>query len=51
MLSKVPHSGGKTGGKFRHFFKQGCGGGFHCEMRLYPTNGIASALMVNSAIN
>jgi CubicO group peptidase (beta-lactamase class C family) len=32
-----------------YFFKEGGGGGFHSEMRLYPTKGIASVVMVNSA--
>jgi hypothetical protein len=32
-----------------YFFKEGGGGGFHSEMRLYPTTGIASVVMVNSA--
>jgi CubicO group peptidase (beta-lactamase class C family) len=30
------------------FFKEGGGGGFHSEMRLYPAKGIASVLMVNA---
>jgi hypothetical protein len=32
-----------------YFFKEGGGGGFHSEMRLYPTTGNASVVMVNSA--
>lgn len=32
----------------RYFFKEGGGGGFHCEMRLYPAGGFASVIMVNS---
>jgi len=32
-----------------YFFKEGGGGGFHSEMRLYPTTGIASVVMANSA--
>jgi CubicO group peptidase (beta-lactamase class C family) len=39
---------GETDGAV-YFFKEGGGGGFHCEMRLYPTTGIASVAMVNSA--
>jgi len=30
------------------FFKEGGGGGFHCEMRVYPTRGIASVVLANS---
>ena len=30
-----------------YFFKEGGGGGFHSEMRLYPTKRIASVVMVN----
>jgi CubicO group peptidase (beta-lactamase class C family) len=31
----------------RYVFKEGGGGGYHCEMRIYPTKGIASIIMVN----
>jgi D-alanyl-D-alanine carboxypeptidase len=31
-----------------YFFKEGGGGGFHCEMRIYPTLGIASAVIANN---
>ena len=31
-----------------YFFKEGGGGGFHCEMRIYPTMGIATVVMANS---
>lgn len=31
----------------RYFYKEGGGGGFHCEMRIYPAQGIASVVMVN----
>jgi CubicO group peptidase (beta-lactamase class C family) len=31
----------------RYFFKEGGGGGYHCEMRVYPTHGIATVIMVN----
>lgn len=31
-----------------YFFKEGGGGGFHCEMRIYPTKGVASVVLVNS---
>jgi D-alanyl-D-alanine carboxypeptidase len=30
-----------------YFFKEGGGGRFHCEMRLYQTEGIGSVVMVN----
>ncbi|MCM2359840.1 MAG: beta-lactamase family protein [Geobacteraceae bacterium] len=33
-----------------YFFKEGGGGGFHGEMRLYPAKGIASVVMVNSTV-
>jgi D-alanyl-D-alanine carboxypeptidase len=38
---------GKTQG-VDYFFKEGGGAGFHGEMRLYPTKGLASVVMVNS---
>ena len=31
-----------------YFFKEGGGGGFHSEMRLYATRGLASVVMTNS---
>lgn len=31
-----------------YFFKEGGGGGFHSEMRLYPMKGVASVVMANS---
>lgn len=31
-----------------YFFKEGGGGGFHSEMRIFPAKGIASVVMVNS---
>lgn len=31
----------------RYFYKEGGGGGFHCEMRIYPEHEIASIIMVN----
>lgn len=31
-----------------YFFKEGGGGGFHSEMRLYRGKGIESVVMVNS---
>jgi D-alanyl-D-alanine carboxypeptidase len=31
-----------------YFFKEGGGGGFHCEMRIYPAKGVASVVMANS---
>jgi hypothetical protein len=30
-----------------YFFKEGGGGGFHSEMRLYQEKGIGSVVMVN----
>ncbi len=38
---------GKANGA-AHFFKEGGGGGFHSEMRIYPARGIASVVMVNA---
>ena len=32
----------------RYLFKEGGGGGFHAEMRLYPDQGIGSVVMVNT---
>ncbi|WP_296447886.1 alpha/beta fold hydrolase [Rhodoferax sp. UBA5149] len=40
---------GKTGGE-TYFFKEGGGGGFHSEMRLYRAKGMASLVMVNSTV-
>ena len=37
---------GETQG-LTYFFKEGGGGGFHCEMRLYPTKGIATVVLAN----
>ncbi len=31
-----------------YYFKEGGGGGFHSEMRVYPDRGLATVLMVNS---
>jgi len=31
----------------RYFFKEGGGGGFHSEMRLYPSHGLGSVVMAN----
>ncbi|MFX0198129.1 MAG: serine hydrolase domain-containing protein [Candidatus Hodarchaeota archaeon] len=31
----------------KYFFKEGGGGGYHCEMRIYPDQEIASIIMVN----
>ena len=31
-----------------YFFKEGGGGGFHCEMRIYPARGIATVVLANS---
>jgi CubicO group peptidase (beta-lactamase class C family) len=38
---------GELGGR-RFFFKEGGGAGFHCMMRLYRTQGIATVLMTNA---
>lgn len=38
---------GETDGAV-YFFKEGGGGGFHSEMRIYPTKGIASIVLANS---
>jgi hypothetical protein len=32
----------------RYFFKEGGGGGFHSEMRIYPSRGIASVVIANN---
>jgi D-alanyl-D-alanine carboxypeptidase len=34
----------------KYFFKEGGGGGFHCEMRIYPAAGIGSVAVANSAL-
>lgn len=31
----------------RYFYKEGGGAGFHCEMRVYPSVGVASVIMTN----
>lgn len=31
-----------------YYFKEGGGGGFHSEMRLYPAQGLGSVIMVNA---
>jgi hypothetical protein len=31
----------------RYFFKEGGGAGFHGEMRVYPSGGLASVIMTN----
>jgi D-alanyl-D-alanine carboxypeptidase len=31
-----------------YFFKEGGGGGFHCEMRVYPSQGIATVVVANN---
>ena len=38
---------GETSG-VAYFFKEGGGGGFHSEMRIYPTTGIATVVLANS---
>lgn len=42
------HIGSGHGG--RYYFKEGGGGGYHCEMRVYPSQGIASVIMVNRTV-
>ena len=39
------HIGNLSGAKY--YFKEGGGAGFHCEMRVYPNNGLASVIIVN----
>jgi D-alanyl-D-alanine carboxypeptidase len=31
-----------------YFYKEGGGGGFHSEMRIYPTRGMATVVLANS---
>ena len=38
---------GETDGS-AYYFKEGGGGGFHSEMRIYPSLGIASVVMANA---
>ena len=38
---------GQTNGA-AYLFKEGGGGGFHCEMRIYPASGVATVVMANS---
>ena len=38
---------GETNG-VAYFFKEGGGGGFHSEMRIYPTRGVATVVLANS---
>lgn len=40
------HIGDLQGVQF--FYKEGGGGGFHCEMRLYPARSLATVLMTNA---
>jgi D-alanyl-D-alanine carboxypeptidase len=40
------HLGDLAGRRF--YFKEGGGGGFHCEMRVYPQRGLASVAMSNA---
>ncbi len=50
--SNIPMTPGWHIGKqagIRHFFKEGGGAGFHCEMRLYRDRGIASVVMANQS--
>ena len=38
---------GEAGGE-RYLFKEGGGGGFHAEMRIYPDRGVGTVVMVNN---
>ena len=38
---------GQVNGK-AYFFKEGGGGCFHCEMRIYPAKAVASVVMANA---
>jgi D-alanyl-D-alanine carboxypeptidase len=40
------HIGDPDGRRF--FYKEGGGGGFHCMMRVYPGDGIATIIMTNA---
>lgn len=40
------HVGERDGTRF--FYKEGGGGGFHCMMRLYPSDGIGTVVMTNA---
>jgi D-alanyl-D-alanine carboxypeptidase len=47
----IPMTPGWHIGQTRHtvcFFKEGGGGGFHSEMRIYPEKGLASVVLANS---
>lgn len=35
-------------GRVPFFYKEGGGGGFHCEMRIYPTPGVGTVVMTNA---
>ncbi|HXJ31363.1 MAG TPA: serine hydrolase domain-containing protein, partial [Gemmatimonadales bacterium] len=35
-------------GRVPFFFKEGGGGGFHCEMRIYPAPGVGTVVMTNA---
>jgi CubicO group peptidase (beta-lactamase class C family) len=39
---------GQLGETRFYYFKEGGGGGFHCEMRLYPAAGIGTVVMTNA---
>jgi D-alanyl-D-alanine carboxypeptidase len=38
----------KTFNNIKYYFKEGGGGGFHCEMRIYPSQNIASVVIANN---
>lgn len=44
-MTLVWHIGELNG--LRYFYKEGGGAGFHCEMRIYPSIGLASVIMTN----
>jgi CubicO group peptidase (beta-lactamase class C family) len=35
-------------GRVPFYYKEGGGGGFHCEMRIYPTPGVGTVVMTNA---
>lgn len=37
-----------TLGRVPFFYKEGGGGGFHCEMRIYPSPGVGTVVMTNA---
>jgi D-alanyl-D-alanine carboxypeptidase len=45
MLAYMWHIGELSG--LRYFYKEGAGAGFHSEMRMYPSLGLATVIMAN----